>query len=71
MCIHRSQDWSRLFKVDSIREGFKNNEKKMVGFIHPGWLAGVSRGPISNPPKNIVFKKEYKDVQNGLIHPEN
>ena len=41
----------------------------MVGFIHPGWLAGVSRRSKSNP-KKIVSKKKYKDDQNGLIHPE-
>ena len=42
---------------------------KMGGFIHPGWLAGVSRGPKSNQKK--LFKKKYKYDQNGLIHPEN
>ena len=28
----------------------------MVGFIHPGWLAGVSRGPKFN--QKIVFSKK-------------
>ena len=37
--------------------------------IRAGWL-GSARG--QNPTKkNIVFKKIYKDDQNGLIHPEN
>jgi len=42
----------------------------MVGFIHSGWLAGVSRGQKSNQ-KKYCFQKKYKDDQNGLIHPEN
>ena len=48
----------------------KKIQKKMVGLIHRGWLAGVSLGPKSNQ-KKIVLKKKYKDDQNGLIHPEN
>ena len=39
----------------------------MVGFIHPGWLAGACTG--QNPTKKNQIKKQYKDVQNGLIHP--
>ena len=53
-----------------IREGFKKKYKKMARFIHPCWLAGVSRGPKSNPQKIVLIKK-YKDYQNSLIHPEN
>ena len=54
----------KVFKL--VREGLK----KMVGFIHLGWLAGVSRRPKSNQKKNC-FQTKYKDDQNGLIHPEN
>ena len=32
-----------------------NKKNKMVGLIHPGWLAGVSRGPKSNQKK--LFKE--------------
>jgi len=33
---------------NTIREGFKKKEKKRDGFIHRGWLPGVSLGPKSN-----------------------
>ena len=62
----------KLFRCSlliSTQGRFKKNKKKMVGLIHPGWLAGVSRGPKSNQ-KNNCFKKKYKYDQNGLIHPE-
>ena len=44
--------------------------KKWLDFsIQAGWL-GSAGG--QNPTKTIiVFKKKYKDDQNGLIHPEN
>ena len=45
---------SKLGKVSKIN--------KMDGFIHPGWLAGVSRGPKSNQ-KNIVLKKNTKMIR--------
>ena len=32
-------------------------QTKMVGFIHPGWLAGVSRGSKSNQKKNYFQNK--------------
>ena len=48
---------------------FQKKKKKMVGFIHPGWVAGICKGPKSNPKKK-KFKKKYKDDQNGIIHPE-
>ena len=65
-CLH--WDWG-LYTNNSGKVS-KKKIKKYVGFIHPYWLAGVSRGPKSNP-KKIVFKEKYEDDQNGLIHPEN
>ena len=47
--------------------GPSNNEKLSLS-IRAGWL-GSAGG--QNPTKNnILFKKKYKDNQNGLIHPE-
>ena len=82
---HKIFNWRQNFPLDAllyslkvnncnrrslkVREGFRKKKKNMVGFIHQaGWL-GSAGG--QNPTKtNIVFKKNYKDDQNGLIHPE-
>ena len=44
----------KIRKRLSIIEGLKKNNYKMVGLIHSGWLAGVSRVKIS-AKKNIVL----------------
>lgn len=45
-----------------VREGFKKKGKKRDGFIHRGWLPGVSLGPKSNQKKNCwnCFKQPNK-----------
>ena len=61
---------SPFFFIDGAPGKVSKKNIKMVGFIHPGWLAGVCRGSKSNQ-KNVCFQKKYKDDQSGLIHPEN
>ena len=49
---------------------FKKKQKKWLDLsIQAGWLG--SAGGRNPTKKKIVFKKKYKDDQNGLIHPEN
>ena len=58
MIIH----YKECQKKVSLRQGFNNKKKKMVGLIHPGWLAGVRLGPKSNQ-KKIVLKKNTKMIR--------
>ena len=67
---HTSQVNIQLFTKKNrynylVREGFKKN-KKMVGLIHRGWLAGVSLGPKSNPEKN-EFEKNVSNALPGWL----
>ena len=53
--------------IFEIREGKQKTKKLLNLSIRAGWLGSADD---QNPTKkNIVFKKKYKDDQNGLIHP--
>ena len=51
--------------------GKVSNKNKKNGWIYPSRLAGWGQQGVKIQPKKNLFKKKYKDDQNGLIHPEN
>ena len=52
--------WKLPLNLNLPKGRFQKKIKKMIGLIHPSWLAGVSLGPKSNQNKNVLKKKIQK-----------